>query len=69
MMFMGEESLRLRKLLEHWIEHNDDHVARFWEAAEEAGKFGLKETSSSIRLAAEKGNEVSKHLRKAINSM
>jgi len=66
---MGEESLRLRKLLEHWIEHNDDHVARLREAAEEAGKFGLKETSSSIRLAAEKSNEVSKHLRKAINSM
>ena len=69
MTFMGEEGLRLRKLLEHWIEHNDDHVARFWEAAEEADKLGLKEASNSIRLAAEKSNEVSKHLKKALNSM
>ncbi len=69
MMHMEEGSLRIRKLLEHWMEHNDEHIARFLEVSGEAEKLGLKETSNSLRLAAETSGEVSKHLRKALNSM
>ena len=68
-MFMGEDSLRVKKLLEHWIEHNNEHIARFLEASEEAKKLKLKESSHNLRLAAEKSGEVSEHLKKALNSM
>jgi hypothetical protein len=68
-MHMEEGSLRIRKLLERWIEHNDEHIARFLELSEEAEKLGLNETSNSLRLAVETSGEVSKHLRKALNSM
>jgi hypothetical protein len=68
-MHMEEGSLRIRKLLERWIEHNDEHIARFLELSEEVEKLGLNETSNSLRLAVETSGEVSKHLRKALNSM
>ena len=66
---MSEDSLRLQKLLEHWIEHNEEHLLRFREAANEATKAGATKASNEIHNAAEKGIEVSKHLRKALDEL
>ena len=66
---MSEGRLRLQKLLEHWIEHNEEHLSRFREAADEASKIGATKVAKDIRSAAEKGTEVSKHLRKALDAL
>ncbi len=62
------EELRLRKLIEHWAEHNDEHRARFEEAAEEASGRGLKAVAENLRGAAEKAAGVSKLLRRGPGS-
>ncbi|MBC8223299.1 hypothetical protein H8E65_01830 [Candidatus Bathyarchaeota archaeon] len=63
---MSDKRLRLRKLIEYWAEHNDEHSARFEESAREATEMELVEVANNFRAAAEKGAQVSKHLRKAI---
>jgi rubrerythrin len=66
---MSQESYRITKLLEHWIEHNDEHVKRFRVVAEEASSASLEDVAKYMRLAAEKGDEVKTHLQKALNSL
>jgi len=62
------EDRRLRKLIEHWAEHNDEHRARFLEAAEEASAKGLSSVAESLRAAADGAGQVSKHLRRALEA-
>jgi len=66
---MSQEGYRMTKLLEHWIEHNDEHVKRFRVMAEEASSTGLKEVAEYMRLAADKGDEVTTHLQNALKSI
>jgi len=63
---MSDKRIRLRKLIEHWAEHNDEHSARFEEAANEAIEIGLEEVANNMRAAAEKGAQVSEYLRRAL---
>jgi len=65
---MSEERLRLRKLIEHWAEHNDEHRARFEESAGKASEMGLDSVAAELTEAAEKSIEVSEHLRRALES-
>lgn len=65
---MGEEKLRLMKLIEHWSEHNDEHRARFEESAAKAAEMGLGAASRELKAAAETAAEVSKHLRRALDA-
>lgn len=67
-MNMNERSLRLRKLIEHWAEHNDEHKDRFMESAAEAEEMGLDEVASCLNAAAERALEVSEHLRRALKA-
>ncbi len=66
---MSEERLRLKKLIEHWIEHNDEHSARFKESAEKASEIGLPEVADELKAAAERGGKVSEYLRSAMEKM
>ena len=63
---MNEEKLRLMKLVEHWVEHNDDHGNRFSDEAIKAEKMGLKEVAEELRKAAEASGMVSGNLLKAL---
>jgi len=63
---MEEEKLRLKKLIEHWAEHNDEHSTRFKESAEKASEMGLPGVAEKLKGAAEAGRKVSEHLRSAI---
>ena len=65
---MSDENLRLRKLIEHWAEHNDEHMTRFQEASAEASEKGLGGVAENLSSAAEKSAEVSKLLRKALEA-
>jgi hypothetical protein len=60
---------RLKGLIEHWAHHNDEHRDRFLEEAEEAEKMGLDEAAAEMRSAAGKADEVSAHLRKALEHL
>ena len=63
---MSEERLRLKKLLEHWAEHNDEHRARFEESAGKAEEMGLGTVVDNLKKAAERAMEVSMYLRRAL---
>ena len=64
---MDEERLRLIKLVEHWIKHNEEHGTRFREEADVAEKKGLKDVVLEIRRAAHASKEVSNNLSKALS--
>jgi hypothetical protein len=66
---MNEEKLRLKKLIEHWIEHNDEHTARFEEKAKEANELGLSDVAEDLKAAAQSGIKVSEYLSKAHDSL
>jgi hypothetical protein len=66
---MENSKLKLKKYIEHWAEHNDEHTARFQESANEAEEMGLHKTAEALRAAAEAGKAVSVQLKKAGNSI
>jgi hypothetical protein len=63
---MSEERLRLKKLIEHWAEHNDEHRARFEESAGKAEEMGLGVVVDNLMKATERATEVSMYLRRAL---
>ena len=66
---MEEEKLRLKKLIEHWAEHNDEHSTSFIESAKKASEMSLPGVAEELKGAAEAGRKVSEHLRSAIEKM
>jgi hypothetical protein len=66
---LSEKEERLRGLIEHWAHHNDEHKERFIEAAEEAEGLGLEEAAAEMKHAAGKADEVSAHLRRALEHL
>ena len=66
---MEEEKLRLKKLIEHWVEHNDEHSTRFKESAKKAFEMGLHGVAEELKGAAEAGRKVSERLRSAIEKI
>jgi len=66
---MSEEKLRLKKLIEHWADHNDEHTDRFTEAAEKAAEMGLWEVHENLMAAANRGVEISAYLREALKHL
>jgi len=47
----GNELAKLRILLPHWIEHNEEHAERFREWAGKAREMGLEEVARRIEEA------------------
>ena len=66
---MDKDRLRLVKLIEHWIEHNDQHRVRYEESAKEALEMGLSEVAEELKLASEAGERVSVRLRIALEKI
>lgn len=64
---MNREKERLKKLIEHWAQHNDEHLTRFKESAEEAAEMGLNNVSDKLEKASEMGEEISKLLRESLD--
>lgn len=46
-----DDLAKLRILLSHWIEHNDEHAESFQEWAERARELGQEETAQRIEEA------------------
>ena len=63
---MEEKKIRLKKLIEHWAEHNDEHSLRFKEFAKSLADMGILSSADELNAAAEASRKVSKHLRLAL---
>lgn len=48
-----KETEKLRHLLEHWAEHNEEHAKTYLEWAEKASASGDKELSAVLKEIAE----------------
>lgn len=57
------------KLIEHWAEHNDEHVQRYNESAAEAEDMGLKDVAKEMKEAHLRAADVSRHLRNALTRL
>mgnify|MGYP001025960870 CR=1 FL=1 len=44
---------KIARLLDHWVQHNDDHVRSYRQWAEKARSHGLAETAAALDKAAE----------------
>jgi hypothetical protein len=60
---------KLRVLLPHWIEHNDEHAAEFRNWAEKARVAGQEEVAEEIDLAAKQMGWVNEALRAALQQL
>jgi len=47
-----DDMAKLKSLIEHWIEHNQEHVRNYAEWADKALKAGKPELSDSLREVA-----------------
>jgi len=47
----SEEKSRLKIILDHWVEHNEEHSREFKEWAEKAKQMGEKEVAAEILQA------------------
>ena len=71
---MGEEKKmekveRLKKKLEHWVEHNKEHAESFRKAAREAEEIGLVDVSRRLKEAAKSMDESSALLKEAMKKL
>jgi len=57
---------RLRHLLEHWIEHNRDHVKRYQEWSDKAEAMGEGELSQILRDIASENEKLEGLFKKAL---
>jgi predicted XRE-type DNA-binding protein len=62
------ESDKLKRLLEHWIEHSKEHTAKYVEWSEKL-KVEMPEISRLLRRAVEKYEEGEKLLEEAYNKL
>jgi len=60
-----EDLKKLQMMLEHWIEHDDSHVASYREWAEKASAAGEEEIAREIHLAIDDSASVQGHLKRA----
>ncbi len=60
---------KLRLLLPHWIEHNDEHAADFRNWAEKARAAGQQEVAEEIDTAAKELGWVNEALRAALDKL
>jgi len=66
---LEEDRLRLKKLLEQWIEHSSEREQRFREWAEKAEAMGLKSVSQHLSQAIKGMEEVAKSLQRALDEL
>jgi hypothetical protein len=71
---MGEEKKmekveRLKKKLEHWVEHNKEHAESFRKAAREVEEIGLEDVSRNLKEAGKSMDESSALLKEAMKKL
>ena len=64
-----DELSKLSHLLNHWIDHNKDHVSTYTEWAEKAEALGEHKLSEILRRIADESKNMEDLFREAIDSM
>ncbi len=65
----GEELTKLRILLKHWVEHNEEHSQEFITWASKAQAIGEAETGEKMLAAAEEMNKAGELLSQALGEL
>jgi len=60
---------RLRVLIKHWIEHNEEHAGEFRKWAEKAKSSGNSAVCDDILNSVEKLKAANEHLRVALEKL
>ena len=58
---------KLRKILTHWLKHNDDHAATYDSWADQASDHGLHEAADKLRDAARISMDINARFREALD--
>ncbi len=58
---------KLKHLIEHWAEHNDEHAKTYLEWSERIGETGKKELSGVLREISEETIKLGELFKKAGN--
>lgn len=64
-----DQKKKLSVVIEHWIEHNEDHMGEYKKWAHTAGELGLDLVKAEIEEAVEKLSQSNKHLEKALKAV
>lgn len=60
---------KLQILIDHWIEHNEEHAEEFRKWADRAKSSGNAAVRDDILSAVEKLRDANEHLRKALEKL
>ena len=58
---------KLKKILDHWIKHNEDHAQNYRKWAEEANTKGFRKASELLIEAADMSLEINEKFEQAIS--
>ena len=64
-----DQKKKLSVVIEHWVEHNENHMGEYKRWAQTAGELGLDSVKAEIEEAMEKISQSNKHLEKALKSI
>jgi hypothetical protein len=65
----SEEKSRLKTILAHWVEHNEEHSREFREWAEKARQMGEEEVADEILQAVGSMDKVTGILNKTLKRL
>ena len=65
----SEEKSRLKIILAHWVEHNEDHSREFREWAEKARQMGEEEVADEILQAVGNMDKVTEIFNKTLKRL
>lgn len=64
-----DEKKKLSVVIDHWIEHNESHMAEYRKWAQKAEELGLTSVSAEINAAVEKLLQCNHSLQKAMKEL
>lgn len=64
-----DEKKKLSVVIDHWIEHNESHMAEYRKWAQKAEELGLSSVSGDIEGAVEKLLQCNHSLQKALKGL
>jgi len=64
-----DEKKRLSVVIDHWIEHNESHMAEYRKWAQKAEALGLNAVKAEIENAVEKLDQCNHSLQKAMKGL
>lgn len=65
----SDEKVKLKTLLDYWVEHNQEHSQEFKEWVDKAKALGEKEVADELLLASQEMDKVSEILSKTLKRL